>query len=98
MYYYIAKSINVENASFATKLVKRFDTYEEAESYLWDAAESWREEGLNAYLYDGAGVRLRPNGRGQAWCATALDQDFFVKDGLTIYATPIFMAGGPDGL
>lgn len=90
MLYYISEDIQKEGLSFANHLIKRADTYEEAVDFCKKAVEDWRCEGLNARV-----ITVEDDG---VWGAQALDEEFIVKHFYHIFATPMFMAGGQEGL
>lgn len=89
MYYYISKDIKVTGSSFANTLVKRFDTFADAEAYLKTMVEEWTAAGLSAKTMDIDG---------EAWMAQATNEEFCVVHMYHIFATPVFMAGGEEGL
>ena len=91
-YYYIAEDFNKEDMGFANHLIKRCDTYEEAVEFCNSAVNKWREDGLVAEL-----IFIDVN-KTEVWGAHAYDKEFVVKHLYNIFATPMFMAGGVDGL
>ena len=89
MNYYIAESMNVENKMFAYDLVKRCESLDGAQDYLRLKMREWRDEGLT--------VRSTRE-LDELWGAMAMDNDYVVVHSYNIFATPIFMAGGAEGL
>ena len=95
MHYYIAERVPSETMSWATHLVKRCDSLKEAQTYLEKKMTEWEGEGLVS----------EPN-NGELWCAQARtewqyngrENECVVKHLMYIFATPIFMAGGSEGL
>ena len=92
MHYYIAKSVNSEQYGHLTNLTKRFDTLAAAQDYLRKKIQSWQAAGLNI-------VRFFDNGTNtDLWGAQACNADWWVVGDYKIFATPVFMAGGKEGL
>lgn len=99
MHYYVAESINSEKYGHLTNLIKRCDTLKEAQDTVRSHTKEWREEGLHT-----RGIYTGPELWGaQGLTALAYDPEYgeetrTVKHQLLIFATPIFMAGGTEGL
>lgn len=87
--YYIAEDIQREGMSFVNHLIKRFDSLGEAVSYLTIWRNEWANEGLRTKTFEIDG---------EVWGVQALDDEFTVVHNYKIFATPIFMAGGVEGL
>ena len=91
MLYYIAESINVEGCSFAYHFIKRYETFVGAESYLHMMLNEWSEK-------EGLRVKTVRQDYGDLWGVMAMNDDYDVIHNMYIVATPLFMAGGEEGL
>ena len=89
MLYYISEEFYNEGMSFANHLVKRCDSYEEAAAYLTEKKHEWANELL--YVKN---IRVDD----ELWGIQALDAECMVVHNYKIFATPIFMGGGAEGL
>lgn len=87
--YYIAEDIRKEGMTFANHLIKRCDSFAEAVFFLRDKRNEWISEGL---------LTKPTEVGGDWWGMQALDENYKVVHNYHIFATPIFMAGGEEGL
>lgn len=89
MNYYVSEDFKELRMSFATHLIKRFDSHKDAEKYLKIWGEKWLSDGFNVQYVE-AGDEI--------WGVRALDCNFVSKHSMNIFASPIFMSGGYEGL
>ena len=94
MHYYVAERINSEKYGHLTNLIKRCDTLDEAQGYIQEQAASWQDEGLNIIVEPWWAEGRTP----WAYNPYCREDTCTVKHRLYIFATPIFMAGGTEGL
>lgn len=89
MLYYISEDIQREGMSFAGHLIKRCESFAEAVFFLRDKRNEWVSEGLHTHPIEVGD---------EWWGMQALNDDFMVVHNYKIFATPMFMAGGEEGL
>lgn len=94
MLYYVAERIDSEKHGHLTNLIKRCDTLAEAQGYIKEKADSWQNEGLTVIVEPWSAEGRTP----WAYNPEYGEKTCTVKHMLFIFATPIFMAGGTEGL
>ena len=99
MNYYVAERVDNEQYGHLTNLIKRCDTLEEAQGFIRSKMKDWRDEGLNTLGMTAGGVLWGAEGRTKWAYDPSLGEDTCrVVHMLFIFASPIFMAGGIEGL